>query len=91
MTFLDSLIVRSSAHGLTERNWKAQPCILVNLGIQPISLVMSDEEESEESASFKRFRKLAKQVVSVPKSEIDKRAEEWRAAREADESDKSDE
>ena len=74
-----------------ERIWKAPTCILANLGIQPISLLMSDEEESGKSASFERFRRLAKRVISVPKSEIDKRAEEWRAARESDKSDNSEE
>lgn len=44
--------------------------------------IMNGEEQADES-SFERFRKLVKRVVSVPKSEIDKRAEEWKAAREA--------
>lgn len=34
------------------------------------------------SAAFERFRKLAKRVVSVPKSEIDRRAEEHKEERE---------
>jgi hypothetical protein len=38
--------------------------------------------EGEEAAE--RFRRLAKKVVSVPKSEIDRRAKEWREARESD-------
>jgi hypothetical protein len=50
---------------------------------------MSPESDDEKSESFVRFRKLVKRVVSVPKSEIDKRAEEWRAAREADKSEAS--
>ena len=51
---------------------------------------MNNEEQSDES-SFERFRRLVKRVVSVPKSEIDKRAEEWRAARETDKRDESEE
>jgi len=58
------------------------------LGIKPISLVMSDEE-SGKSASFERFRRLAKRVISVPKSEIDRRAEEWKAARETNKREES--
>lgn len=34
-----------------------------------------------ESASFRRFRQLAKRVVAVPKSEVDKRTEERKASR----------
>jgi len=37
--------------------------------------------EGEEAA--KRFSRLAKKVVSVPKSEIDRRAKEWRESRES--------
>jgi len=43
-----------------------------------------DETETPDEKAFQRFRKLAKKVVSIPKSEIDKRAKEWREAREAD-------
>ena len=43
-----------------------------------------EEIETDDPRAFERFRKLAKRVISVPKSEIDKRAEEWRAARETD-------
>jgi hypothetical protein len=41
------------------------------------------EEPDKPNPEFTRFRRLVKRVVSVPKSEIDKRAEEWRAARES--------
>ena len=34
--------------------------------------------------AFDRFCRLAKKVVNVPKSEIGRRAKEWREAREAD-------
>jgi hypothetical protein len=46
---------------------------------------MSEEiecREGEESAE--RFRRMVKKVVSVPKDEIDRRAKEWREARESD-------
>ncbi len=39
--------------------------------------------EGEEAAE--RFRRLVKKVTSVPKAEIDRRAKEWREARESDE------
>jgi hypothetical protein len=53
---------------------------------------MSDEgEHIEGEKAAQNFRQLVKRAVSVPKSEIDKRAEEWRAAREAERSDKSEE
>jgi hypothetical protein len=45
---------------------------------------MSEETETPDPKAFDRFRRLAKKVVSVPKSEIDKRAKEWREAREAE-------
>ena len=35
--------------------------------------------------AFERFKRLAKKVVSVPKTEIDKRAKEWKATRESGE------
>ncbi len=35
-------------------------------------------------APFERFRELAKKVVSTPKSEIDKRAKDWKESRERD-------
>jgi hypothetical protein len=43
-----------------------------------------EETETPDDKAFDRFRKLAKKVVSVPKSEVDRRAKEWREAREAD-------
>ena len=42
---------------------------------------MREETETPAPKSFDRFRKLAKKVVSVPKSEIDKRAKDWKEAR----------
>jgi hypothetical protein len=47
---------------------------------------MSEETESPDPKAFERFRKLAKKVVSVPKSEIDERAKAWRESRESDKS-----
>lgn len=35
----------------------------------------------EEEGDFKKFEELAKQVLSVPKSEIEKREANWREAR----------
>jgi hypothetical protein len=43
--------------------------------------VVNDKKDSE-PASYKRFRQLTKRVVSVPKSEVDKRASEHKAKRE---------
>jgi hypothetical protein len=45
---------------------------------------MTEESETPDPKAFERFRKLAKKVVSVPKSEVDKRAKEWKEAREAE-------
>jgi hypothetical protein len=50
-----------------------------------------EEPETADPQAFDRFRKLVKRVISVPKSEIDKRAEEWRAERKGDKSEKSEE
>jgi hypothetical protein len=50
-----------------------------------------NSESDDETKSFERFRKLVKRVISVPKSEIDKRAEEWKAARETDNREESEE
>ncbi len=50
-----------------------------------------EEIETDDPRAFERFRRLVKRVISVPKSEIDKRAEEWKATRETDERDKSSE
>jgi len=44
---------------------------------------MSEETETPDPKAFERFRQLAKKVVSVPKSEIDRRAKEWKESREA--------
>jgi len=41
-----------------------------------------ERQEGEEAA--KRFIRVAKKVVTVPKSEVDRRAKEWREAREAE-------
>lgn len=43
--------------------------------------------EGEEAAE--RFRRMVKKVVSVPKDEIDRRAKEWREAKDADKSETS--
>jgi hypothetical protein len=45
---------------------------------------MTEETETPDPKAFERFRKLAKKVVSMPKSEIDKRAKAWKEAREAE-------
>jgi hypothetical protein len=50
---------------------------------------MSEETEKPDSKSFARFRRLAKRVISVPKSEIDRRAEEWKAVRETNKREES--
>ena len=44
---------------------------------------MTEETETPDPKAFERFLKLAKKVVSVPKSEIDRRAKEWKEARTA--------
>ena len=49
-----------------------------------------EESETPDEKAFERFRRLAKKVVSVPKSEVDKRAKEWRESREADKSETAD-
>jgi len=45
---------------------------------------MTEKTETPDPKAFERFRRLAKKVVSVPKSEVDKRAKERREARESD-------
>lgn len=52
---------------------------------------MSEETESPDPKAFERFRKLAKKVVNVPKSEVDRRAKEWRESREAKTSERAEE
>ena len=42
---------------------------------------MTEETETPDEKAFERFRRLKKKVVSVPKSEADRRAEEWREGR----------
>jgi hypothetical protein len=45
---------------------------------------MSEEIEcAEGEQAAERFRRLTKKVVNVPKSEIDRRAKEWRNAKDA--------
>jgi hypothetical protein len=44
---------------------------------------MTEKTETPDEKAFERFRRLAKKVVNVPKSEIDERAKKWREAREA--------
>ena len=46
---------------------------------------MTEETETPDEKAFERFRRLAKKVVSVPKSEIDKRAKEWKESRTSEE------
>jgi hypothetical protein len=43
-----------------------------------------EETETPDPKAFERFRKLAKKVVSVPKSEIDRRAKDWKESRTAE-------
>jgi len=43
-----------------------------------------EETETPDEKAFERFRRLAKKIVSVPKSEVDRRAKEWREARKAE-------
>jgi hypothetical protein len=50
-----------------------------------------DETETPDPKAFERFSRLAKKVVSVPKSEIDRRAKEWREAKEVKKSETEDE
>ncbi len=50
-----------------------------------------EETETPNPKAFERFRRLAKKVVSVPKSEIDKRAKDWKEARESDKGETADE
>ncbi len=50
-----------------------------------------EETEPPDEKAFERFRSLVKRVISVPKSEIDKRAEAWRAARETEKREQSQE
>jgi hypothetical protein len=52
---------------------------------------MNEESETPDPKAFERFRKLVKRVVGVPKSEVDRRASEWRAARETGKSEESEE
>ena len=49
------------------------------------------KSEEPDPKAFERFRKLVKKVVGVPKSEVDRRAAEWKAARETDEREESEE
>jgi hypothetical protein len=46
---------------------------------------MTEETETPDPNAFERFRKLAKKLVTVPKSEIDKRAKAWKKSRTASE------
>jgi hypothetical protein len=52
--------------------------------------VPKNNEEPDPKA-FERFRQLVRKVVGVSKEEVDRRAAEWRAEREADKSEKSEE
>jgi len=42
---------------------------------------MSEEKMQHGQIAFERFRKFAQKVISVPKSEIDGRAKEYKKAR----------
>jgi hypothetical protein len=44
---------------------------------------MTEKTETPDPKAFDRFRKLAKKVVSVPKSEIEKRANSYKEARQS--------
>jgi hypothetical protein len=44
-----------------------------------------EETESPVPKAFERFRRLAKKVIGVPKSEIDNRAKAWKKSRTASE------
>lgn len=46
---------------------------------------MTEDTETPDEKAFERFRRLAKKVVNVPKSEVDHRAKELRGARKAEE------
>src|SRR6266849_10879687 len=52
---------------------------------------MSEESEKTDPKAFERFRKLVKKVVGVPKSEVNRRAAEWKAARETERNEESEE
>ena len=39
---------------------------------------MAKAKQSEAESHFKRFAKMLKHIVSVPKAEIDKREAEWK-------------
>jgi hypothetical protein len=45
---------------------------------------MTEESETPDPKAFERFTRLVKKVVSVPKSEIDKRAKDWKESRSAE-------
>jgi len=45
---------------------------------------LTEETETPDPKAFERFRRLAKKVVNVPKAEIDRRAKDWKEAREAE-------
>ncbi|MCW1886671.1 hypothetical protein OKA04_18175 [Luteolibacter flavescens] len=44
---------------------------------------MPDQPTEKEPSAFEKMRALAAQVVSTPKSEVDKRDKEWRAKKDA--------
>jgi len=52
---------------------------------------MTEETETPDPKAFERFRRLAKKAVNVPKSEIDRRAKEWRERLGAKEEDPAEE
>jgi len=44
---------------------------------------MPENAAKPEPSPFEKMRELAQQVVSTPKSEVDKRDKEWRAKKDA--------
>jgi hypothetical protein len=50
---------------------------------------MAQEKQIEDRASFERFRRFVKRVISVPKSEIDRRAEDRKAVPETNKREES--
>ena len=52
---------------------------------------MSEESEKPDPKAFERFRKLVKKIVGMPKSEVDRRTAERKAARETERNEESEE
>jgi hypothetical protein len=58
-------------------------------GTMFIDEMSQEDTPRDESQSFERFRRFVKRVISVPRSEIDRRAEEWKAVRETNKREES--